>query len=340
MAVSGADSAVENRILTTTLARYSPQISNEIARNDGVVSVFALDGRIKIVDGGERAIETLDVSENPNIAFRDRYTNIPIAKSDTRKQAKYAWATIDGAITVNAVDLAMNSGDRRIYNLQEEDVDNAKRTLVRKVADALRAASPAATDPESVRTIIPDTATASQTTTTGELSRTTNTWWRSQYSNTAMSLNAAAGLQSLIGFYLDSCSKGTSKLDQPNFGLTTGTLFAALGAGHGDANRRFAPDDRLARLGFPNIVVMNATIIADPSVTAGDLYFINTMFAFLQVLRTPGIVDIGEKPQSLPVSVGEFQNAIDSLHKIALLYLTFAFTCSSLQRQGIATNCS
>ena len=340
MPVSAAEADRVNRVLTTTLARYSPKISNEIARNDGVVAVFGLNGRIKVVDGGEMAIETLDTAENPNFDFRPIYSDIPTARADTRKQAKYAWATIDGAVTVNKIEQAMNAGDRAIYSLVESDVDNAKRTIVRKVADALRASAPGASNPESILTLIPDTATASQTTTTGTLSRQTNSWWRSQFSNTAMDLSANGGLEALMAFILQSVSKGTAKLDQPDFGLTTGTLFAALSAGQGDANRRFAPDDKFLKLGFTNIVVMNATIIPDPSIAAGDLYLINTNSAQLQVLRTPDQTTVGERPQTMPVSVGPFENAINSLHKIALVYLTFALTCSSLQRQGIATNCS
>lgn len=340
MAISAADADRINRVLTTTLDRYSPKISNELARNDGIVAVFGANGRIKVVDGGERAIETLDVTENTNIGFRSMYSDIPTARQDTRKQAKYAWATIDGAVAINSIEKAMNAGEAKIYDMVEAEVINAKNTLVRKVADALRAASPDANSPESIVTIIPDTATASQTTTTGELSRATYSWWRSQYSNTAMDLSATGGLEALLAFYLDYVSKGTSKLDQPDFGLTTGTLFAALSAGHGDALRRFTPNEKVLNLGFSNIQVMNAVIIADPSMASGDLRLINTNHCQLQVLRTPNMTNIGERPQTMPVSIEPFEKAYNSLHSASIIHLTFALTCSSLQRQGIATNCS
>lgn len=173
MAVNGADSARVNRVLTTTFDRYSPQISNELARNDGIIGMFGLNGAIKVVTGGQRAIETLDVSENPNIGFRSMYADIPTARADTRQQAKYAWATIDGAVAINSIEEAMNSGESAIYDLVESEITNAKNTFIRKLADALRATTPGDTDPESIVSLIPDTASASQTTTTGELSRAT-----------------------------------------------------------------------------------------------------------------------------------------------------------------------
>ena len=339
MAISGADASRINRVLTTTFDKFSPKISNEIAKNDGVVAVFGANERIKINDGGERAIETLDTSENTNFGFRAYTADIDIARQDSRKQAKYAYATLSGAVTINDVEKAMNGGDKVIYPLVEAEIDNAKRTIVRLIANALRASSPSATEPESILTIIPDTAVASQTTTTGEISRSSYSWWRSQYDSTATDLSASSGLESLIAFYLQSCSKGTSKLDQPDFGLTTGTLFAALMA-QAEALRRFSADDKLAALGIPNIRVMNAAIIADPSMASGDLRLINTNFCQIQVLRTPNMSNIGERPQSIPVSINPFQRAINSLHTVSLMYVSLALTCSSLQRQGISTNCS
>jgi hypothetical protein len=154
-----------------------------------------------------------------------------------------------------------------------------------------------------------------------------------------MDLSASAGLEALFAFILQSCSKGSSKLDQPNFGLTTGTLFAALAA-QSEALRRFGANDKVANLKFTNIEVMNAAIVADPAMASGDLRLINTNFCELVALRTPGMQQVGEKPQSLPISIKPFQDAYNSLNKASIIYLTFALVCSSLQRQGIATNCS
>lgn len=175
MAVSGADSARVNRVLTVTLDRYAPKISNELAKNDAVLTVFGLRGALKIVTGGQRAVVTLDVSENLNFAWRDRNSDVPVNKMDVRKEAKYAWATYDGSVALNIIEEAINAGDTRIHNLVEAEITNAQRTITRGIANALRASSPAATEPESVISTIQDNAKASQTGSLGELSRATNT---------------------------------------------------------------------------------------------------------------------------------------------------------------------
>lgn len=338
MAVSGADTARENRVLTTTLDRYSPQISNELKRNDGVVAAFGVNNAIKMADGGERAVETLDIAENPNFAFRSHLANIATELADTRAQAKYAWATCDGAVVKNAVEVAMNSGRAKVYDLVASDIENAANTMIRKISDALRKSSPASTEPESVYSVIQNAAAASQTGSTGEIARNT-TYWFNQYSNTAMDLSTAGGEEALAAFMFQSIGKGASKKDRPNVILGSGTLFAAL-LSLGDTLRRLPADAKLAELGFETIRINEATFIMDPAITAGDLYIINTNHMFLQVLRTPGMKDMGERPQSFPISTRGFQEGYNTLNAASIMYVTFALTCSSLQRQGIATNCS
>ena len=163
--IDGSDAGRVNRVLTTTLDRYSPNISNEIKRNEGVVAVFGDRKWIKVITG-QRAIETLETSENSNFAARSHLADVPTVRQDSRLQAKYAWATISGSVTLNDIEGAMNAGPERIYSLMQAEVDNAQHTIIRLFADQLRKLSPGANDPESIATIIEDNAKGSQTNTT------------------------------------------------------------------------------------------------------------------------------------------------------------------------------
>ena len=57
MAVNGSDAARVNQVLTTTLDRYAPKISNELAKNDGVIEVFGKRGAIKVVREPELRVQ-------------------------------------------------------------------------------------------------------------------------------------------------------------------------------------------------------------------------------------------------------------------------------------------
>lgn len=343
MAVSILEADRINRVLTTTLMRYSPNISNELARNDGIVAVFGSKGRIKQVRGGEMAVETLDVSENDSFDFRAYDAAVPTGKKDSRKQAKYAWATVSGSVSIADVEEDENAGDRKIYDLMEAEVNNAKATIIRKIADALRKTTPGANDPESIKTIIEDNALTSQTGSPGGLSKSTYSWWRNQYTGTAIDISANTGLATLLQFIHNDVAKGSGIDDQPDFGLANGLVFGHLSAGHGDANRRFlGVDENVLKLGFQNIRVVNATIICDPSIASGDLYLINTAHMQIQVLLRTGMkaAKNNDPKQMFPVLVRPFQTDPTSFHSVSLMRSTFALTCSSCQRQGIATNIS
>jgi len=342
MSIDGSDAARVNRVLTTTLDRYlgsKKGISNELKRNDGIIAVFGDRKRIEVVTG-QRAIETLDVSENSTFAARSHLQDVPTALQDSRREAKYAWATVDGSVTVNDIEQAMNAGPEQIFPLMDAEVQNAKNTIIRIIADQLRKASPTSLDPESIRTLIEDNAGGSQTNSPGGISRATNPFWRNQYDNTSMDISSNSGYGSLLAFMMQDVAKGSGLMDKPDFGLTTGTLFADLGSGNGDANRRFS-DERTLKLGFSNIVVDTATIISDPNMPTGDLFLINTNFMGIKVLKTKHMKEaVGETPQTMPVSLRPFMIDPKSWHSIGLMAITYAFTLKSGQRQGIATNLS
>ena len=227
MAINGADAARENRVLTTTLDRYSPKIANELKRNEGIVAVFGARKRITVCTG-ERAIETVDKSENSNFDARSHLADVPTVLQDSRAQAKYAYATVSGSVVVNEVEQAMNAGPQKIYDLLSAEVQNAKNTIVRKIADQLRKASPTSVDPESIVTLIENNAKSSQSGSPGEIPRSTNAWWRNEYTSTSMDISSAAGYTSLLEFMLQDVAKGPSAIDKPDFGLTTGKIVAPL----------------------------------------------------------------------------------------------------------------
>lgn len=332
-----------NRIASFVLEKAIPRISNELKRNDGIVGVFGAKNRIQIVDGGDLFEERVEYQENTNFGHRTKFAQIPTAQQDNWLTAKYGQATLSGAAVLNDIENAQNRGEFAISSMIEAMIDNATNTSVRQVADALRAATPGNNDPESIQSMVEATAFGSQTSTTGGLSRSTyDTWWQNQYDNTAADTSANTGIEVILAFYWNSVAKGASMIDQPDFGLTTGTIFAALSA-FGDNQRRYQNDEDMQKLGFRAIKLLNMSVIADPSITAGYFYLLNTNFLRLKVLRTPQMKNAGftgETAPTIPISAQPFQKDIDSLNSYALMHATYNLVSSSLQRQGVMDNVS
>lgn len=323
------------RISAFVIEKAVPRISNEIKRNDGVVAVYGAKGRIHMVDGGDLFEERVEMAENSNFAFRAKDAQISTNAQSNWLTAKFGQAVLSGALVINEVEEAQNQSKFAISKMIEGMYQNCKNTIIRQVADALRASSPTNLDPESIPSMCPATAFGSQTGTFGNLSRSDySTWWNSQYDATGHDLSSQTGVKTLEQWYWQNVSKGTALSEQPDFGLTTGTVFSSLSA-FGDNQRRYA-SELMQKLGFSSIQLLNAAIIADPSITPKYLYFINTNYSRLQVLRTPQLKTIGDTPESLPISVKGIQDDIDSLNKVQLWYLVFNLTTCSLQRQGLA----
>lgn len=333
-----------DRISSFVLEKAVPIISNEIKRNDGIVGILGAKNRIKMVTGGDLFEERVQYKENTNVAFRDKFAQIPTAQQSNWLTAKYGQATITGSIVINEIEEAQNaSSEYRISSLLEALIQNARDTYVRQMADAFRAAAPAANEPNSVPSMVQATAFGAQTTSgaeSGFLSRTTyNDWWQNQLNATAAALSAQAGLATLEAFYWQSVAKGSALSEQPDFGLTTGTVFASLSSYH-DTLIRHDSNSALGKLGFSTLKVLNMEIIADPAITAGYLYMLNTNYLRLQVLKTRNMENVGDTPDTIPLSMKPMQDDIDTLNKVQLLYATLNLTTNSLQRQGLMSSVS
>jgi hypothetical protein len=324
-----------DRITAFVIEKATALISNEIKKNDGIVAIFGAKNRIKIQSGGDLFEERVQYQENSNTGWRDKFAQIPTAQQSNWLTMKYGQANISGSVVLNEIEEAQNaSSDYQISNMLTALVTNANDTVVNQVAAALRAVTPGALEPNSVVNMIEAAAFGAQTTTTGGQARSTYPlWWQNQYSATAADTAAQAGLTQIEKFYWQNVAKGSSLKEQPDFGLTTGTLFASLSS-YQDTLRRGNYESTLAKMGFSTLKILNAEIIADPSVPSGTLFLLNTNYLRLQVLRTKNMTQIGETSESIPLTTKPMQDDIDTLNRVQLFYAVMNLTTNSLQRQG------
>jgi len=244
------------REVAFTLEKKSEKIFENIFRNNGVLAALGANGRVKVTRGGNRFDEIVHLGENSNVGHRTRYTQIPTDMQNNFKTAQYGQAVISGSAVVNLVEVDQNAGEYKIFDLAENLIEEAYNTFPNKVADALMASSPAATDPESIVSVIEATAFGSQTSTTGGLVRSTYASepgaWQNQYSGAAIAdISGAAGIGALQKF-LWTCSPGGSGVtEQPDLGLTTTGVLAKMGGG-ADVLRRYSVNDKMLKLGFDN----------------------------------------------------------------------------------------
>jgi len=339
------------RDIAFTLEVKSPKIFQNIFLNNGILAMFGSKGRVKVVRGGNKFDERVHLGENTNVAHRAKTAAIDVNFQNNWQTAQYGQAVLSGAVPINLVEEDQNAGDARIESLAEECVNELMLTFANKASDALMATSESATSPLSLIVQLPATAYGSQTQTTGGLVRsdytggTATAAWQTQYSSpgTAVDLASAAGIAAASKFAW-TCSPGGSALsEQPDLAITRiGVL--AQASGGGDILKRYSVNDKMLKMGFDNIMVNNATLIADRNATANAIYFVNTNYGHIQVLggsktkKSGDVKVIGDGAVSVPIQIRPPIESDNYLNYVIKAYLVYNLTFGGLRQQGRLAN--
>lgn len=336
------------RDIAFTLEVKSEKIFENIFLSNGILAALGLNGRVKVRRGGNRFDERTHLGQNSTVGHRSKFAQIPTDFQNNFLTAYYGQAVCSGSSVVNLVEQDQNAGDSKIDDLADGLNEEAKLTFPNKIADAIMAATPGGADPESVVATIQATAYGSQTGSVGGIARSDHTGladatdaWQNQYNSTAIAdIGAAAGIAAISKFAW-TCSPGGSAADQqPNIGLTTTGVFAKM-TGAADVLRRYGVDDKMLKLGFDNIMINRAAVMADRNVTAGYLYFLNTNYMRMQILagsntKTVGAVStIGDGKQSIPLQVRPPIEAGDYLNYMIKMYMVYNITWGGLRQHGV-----
>ena len=326
-----------DRIASFVFQRAGRKISNDIKRSEGVIAVFGARKRIQFQDGGDQVRLRRELTENSNVAFRAATAQVDTNQQSNWETAFWNFAHLTGSAVLNEIEEDMNQSEFQISSLVEGMLDNLSHTIVRQVAGGFREVSPGAGAPESLLTMLPAIVPASQTAVFGGITRSSATGWVSQYDVTAADLTAVAGINTLTTFIIGNLVFGAGMTEQPDFGVCDRVPFSSL-MSYATNQMRYNTDEKTAALGFRNVKFLDATLIVDPQFTAlvitGTIFFINTNYCYIKVLRGPSMKTIGDEPDTLPVTIKPWGDDLDSFNRVALARVSYNFVTNSLRRNG------
>lgn len=340
-----------DRQVVFALEKKSEKIFENIFLQNGVLAALGSNKRVKIVVGGNRFDERIHLGENPNFAHRARTTQIPTSFANNWRTAQYGQAIVDGAAIVNLVEIDQAQGTHKLDDIMEKSIEEALNTVPNVVADALMATTSGANDPLSIIETIETTAFGSQTSSLGGVSRSTFNSepgaWQNQFSSSAIvDIGSAAGKSRIEKFAWDCSPGGSARNQQPDIGLTSTGVFAKFTGGDDD-RRRFSPSDKMLKLGFDNVLINNAAVMADKTMTnlnKGELIFLNTNYMRLQVLKGPrtkvtgDVITVGDGKQAIPLQVRPPIESEDHLNVAIKMYMVYNLTFGGLRQHGRQTN--
>jgi len=300
-------------LLSTTLANYRDQLTDNIFTARPLTYFLQDKGRIRMLNGGTKIVEPLIYAESSTVKSYSGYDSISLTAQTGITAAEYEWKQYAASIAISGIEEAKNNGEQEIINLLEAKIMQAEESM-REGFNRMfygDGTGNSGKDWNGLGNIVEASGTV------GGINRATagNTYWQSYEENTATALTLA---QLSTGY--NSVSVGN---DHPDMVLTTQTLFEKYEALL-QPQLRYT-DTKTADAGFQNLLFKAAPVVYDEHCTAGVVYFLNSKYLTL----------VGHSGKWF--SQTEFVRPEDLDARYALIMCYGNLTCRNAAKQGKLT---
>lgn len=300
-------------LLSTTLANYRDQLTDNIFTARPLTYFLQDKGRIRMLNGGTKIVEPLIYAESSTVKSYSGYDSISLTAQTGITAAEYDWKQYAASIAISGIEEAKNNGEQEIINLLEAKIMQAEESMREGFNRMFYAdgTGNSGKDWNGLGNIVEASGTV------GGINRATtgNEYWRSYEENTATALTLA---QLSTGY--NSVSVGN---DHPDMVLTTQTLFEKYEALL-QPQLRYT-DTKTADAGFQNLLFKAAPVVYDEHCTAGVVYFLNSKYLTL----------VGHSAKWFAQT--EFVRPEDLDARYALIMCYGNLTCRNAAKQGKLT---
>jgi hypothetical protein len=265
-----AGNANFDSLLSTTLANYRPQLTDNIFTARPLTYFLMDKGRIRMQDGGTKIVEPLIYGQNSTVASYSGYDTISLTAQEGISAAEYDWKQYAASIAISGIEEAKNNGEAAIINLLEAKIMQAEESMKEGFNQMFYGDGTG----NSGKNWLGLGAIVERENTVGGINSASgqgNDWWRSYEENTAGALTLAQ-----MSTAYNSVSVGN---DHPDMVLTTQTLFEKYESLL-QPQLRYT-DTKTADAGFQNLLFKAAPVAYDAHCTAGVVYFLNSKYLTL-----------------------------------------------------------
>lgn len=270
-------------LVTTTFNDHAKTMADNFFSSFPLLKKLEAKTRIS-KDGGNKIVRPLMYADNSTVKFFSGYETLDITPQTGFSAAEYDWRECNGTVTISNIERLKNSGKNQIRNLLNDKKMQLEKSLRKKFNLALMsdgtgvgtgfADSEAGKVPLGIKAIVGDDN--SGVTTVGNISASSNTWWRS-YCDRNGGVARAWDLDLWKKVY-NKASVGTGEF--PDLIFTTLDLYLAYEASQ-HPMLRYAPNDETANAMFTGLQLGGALVFWDDMLThdgvnGDDTYFLNT----------------------------------------------------------------
>jgi hypothetical protein len=265
-----AGNANFDTLLSTTLANYRNQLTDNVFTARPLSAALMDKGRVRMVSGGTKIVEPLIYGQNSTVGSYSGYETISLTPQDGVSAAEYDWKQYAASIAISGIEEAKNNGEAEIINLLEAKIMQAEESMREGFNQMFFADGTG----NSGKDWLGLGAIVESGNTVGGINSAAaqgNDWWRSYEENTSTALTVAQ-----MNTAYNSISVGN---DHPDLLMTTQTLFEKYESLLQPALR--FTDTKYADMGFQNMLFKAAPVMYDVHCTAGVFYFLNTKYLTL-----------------------------------------------------------
>jgi hypothetical protein len=256
-------------LLSTTLANYRSQLTDNVFTARPLTYFLMDKGRIRMLNGGTKIIEPLIYGKNSTVGSYSGYDSLSLTPQEGISAAEFEWKQYAASISISGIEEAKNNGEQEIINLLEAKIMQAEESMRESFNQMFFAdgTGNSGKDWNGLGNLVEASGTV------GGINRATsgNEFWRSYEENTATALTLAQ-----MATAYNTVSVGN---DHPDMILTTQTLFEKYEALL-QPQLRYT-DTKTADAGFQNLLFKAAPIVYDVHCTSGVMYFLNSKYLTL-----------------------------------------------------------
>jgi len=257
-------------LLSTTLANYRAQLTDNVFTARPLTYFLMDKGRIRMVDGGTKIVEPLIYGQNGTVASYSGYDTISLTAQDGMSAAEYDWKQYAASIAISGIEEAKNNGEAAIINLLEAKIMQAEESM-REGFNQMFFGDGTGNSGKNWNGLGNLVESGNTVGGINSANGQGNDFWRSYEENTAGALTLAQ-----MATAYNSVSVGN---DHPDMILTTQTLFEKYEALL-QPQLRYT-DTKTAEAGFQNLLFKAAPVAYDVHCTAGVVYFLNSKYLTL-----------------------------------------------------------
>lgn len=257
-------------LLSTTLANYRSQLTDNVFTARPLTYTLMDKGRIRMLNGGTKIVEPLIYGESNTVASYSDYDSIALTPQTGISAAEYDWKQYAASISISGIEEAKNNGEAEIINLLEAKIMQAEESM-REGFNRMFFANGTGNGGKDWNGLGNLVESENSVGGINSASGQGNDWWRSYEENTATALTLAQ-----MATAYNTVSVGN---DHPDVILSSQTLFEKYESLL-QPQLRYT-DTKTADAGFQNLLFKAAPIMYDVHCNAGTMFFLNTKYITL-----------------------------------------------------------